>query len=144
MTDFARVPIFEGLLKSEVDRLIGAAARRTLGPGEVLFREEDPGGDLFVVDEGIVEIRIRVPSGEITLVSLGPGEVIGEVSLVDDGARSAEAQAKTQVRLFCWGKETIRKIFEDEPRIGYVISSNLGRIIARRVRSANALLLYRS
>jgi len=142
--DPASVPLFQGMLDGEIGKFTLVALQRTYQPGETIFRENDPGGDLLLIEKGLVEVRVRGEGGAIGLVSLGPSDVLGEISVIDEGPRSAEAEAKAPTRVHVWTREVLRRFFEKEPRIGYIISSNIGRIIATRIRGANALLLYRA
>lgn len=138
------VVLFRSLLPNEIERLVSAAQRRTYAAGETIFRESDPGGDLFLVEEGTIEIRVKGEGEVVQLVAVGPGETIGEVSLMDEGPRSADAVALGPVAVLFWPNKSLQTLFEKEPRIGYVLAANIGRIVATRVRGANALLLYRT
>lgn len=63
--------------------------RRDVGAGEAVFSEGDPGDTMFVVLEGSVELR----SGDTISATVGPGELFGEMSLIDDEPRSLGAVA---------------------------------------------------
>src|SRR5262245_24114 len=63
--------------------------------GEVIFRPGDPGEHAFVIHSGTVEILTGPPDKPIPLALLGPGEVFGEMSLVEHRPRSLAARAAT-------------------------------------------------
>jgi CRP-like cAMP-binding protein len=140
--NLADLQVFRGLLADEVARIVAAAERRTYAPGDLLFRENDPGGDLLLVEDGVIEVRVRGDGAEAHVVTVGPGEILGEVSMIDEGPRSADAVARTDTRALYWPRAALARVFEREPRLGYVVSANIGRIVATRIRGANALLLY--
>ncbi len=72
----------------------GGFGRRTLSAGEILFEEGDPGEQAYIIESGV--IRIFKPGGhegEIVLATIGRGEIVGEMALVDNQPRMASARA---------------------------------------------------
>lgn len=67
--------------------------------GEWIFREGDPVDHAFVIETGMVEITLTHDGTVETLAHLGPGELLGEMALIDGRARSASARAVTELRL---------------------------------------------
>lgn len=67
--------------------------KHTFQPGEMIFIEGEPGFIAYVIDEGKVEIVKKTPDGEKVLATMGRGEVIGEMALIDNALRSASARA---------------------------------------------------
>jgi CRP/FNR family cyclic AMP-dependent transcriptional regulator len=65
---------------------------------KVIFREGDPGWVAYVIREGSVSIVKRGDQGYVTLATIGPGEIFGEMALIDDGNRSASAIAATDTK----------------------------------------------
>jgi CRP-like cAMP-binding protein len=80
----------------EVNFLASLSSHQRYEPGEVLFREDDPGNTLYVVLEGEVMISKQIPgAGQEALAFLRRGEYFGEMALIDDQPRSASATAHT-------------------------------------------------
>jgi len=73
--------------------------RRFLAEGEWLFREGDEGDTAFVIENGLLEICREGDNGRERVAQLGPGEMIGEMSLIDKLPRSASAFARLPTRL---------------------------------------------
>jgi len=95
----ARLPLFQAAPEAALERLAAAARPLRLAEGEVLFRRGDPGEGLVVVLDGLVRLHVSTEAGrELTLGLVGPGEPIGEIALIDGGARSADATALTPLR----------------------------------------------
>src|ERR1700726_916488 len=87
-----QVPLFADLAAENIRALMSVAKRRTFRNGEVIFHREDPGQVLYVIKEGKVKICLISPDGqEISLVVFGKGEHFGELSLLDNLGRSADA-----------------------------------------------------
>ena len=72
-------------------------ALRHFPAGHVLFAEGDPADAAYIVEAGWVEIFVRREDGEQRLSLLGPGEIFGEMALVDDAPRSAGARVLEDV-----------------------------------------------
>jgi diguanylate cyclase len=67
--------------------------QRKLAPGDLIFKEGDPPGSAFLIESGRVEVAINQPQGRVVLSYLGPGDLLGEMAVIDDAPRSAEAHA---------------------------------------------------
>lgn len=88
----ATVPLFAGLEPSALSDLRGAAEPFAFGPGQWLFRQDDPADGVYLVAGGEVALNARTPGdGLVELARVGPGGLVGEFCLLDGGRRSAEA-----------------------------------------------------
>jgi CRP-like cAMP-binding protein len=91
MNDFT---LSRAILSGEGESLRDTMDRVELADGEVLFRRGDPGDAFYIIESGKIRIFTVDEGGrEITLNTLGEGEAIGELALVDDQPRSASASA---------------------------------------------------
>jgi CRP/FNR family transcriptional regulator, cyclic AMP receptor protein len=80
--------------------LLSAATPRHLSPDEVLFLADDPGDGFYRVDEGLLKVSIASASGaERILAILGPGSIVGDLSIVDGKPRSATVTALRDCKL---------------------------------------------
>lgn len=73
--------------------------RKICKPGEVIFREGDESTEAYWITSGRVEITVRSPGGGLPVARLGPGEVIGEMGLIDNKPRSATATSMGNTEL---------------------------------------------
>ena len=90
----ARIPLFERMSPEEREELRGMMSQTTLRRGEVLFNEGDSGDRLYILLTGKVKLgHTSVDGRENLLAVLGPGEVVGELTLFDPGPRSTTATA---------------------------------------------------
>ena len=127
----SKSPWFSSLTAEELNHLSSLATWERLGPGEVLFREGDPGDALFVVVTGQVRILVATTSGEILLNTLGPGEIFGEIAVLDGRGRTATVAASKASELVKIGRQEFLAFLEDFPRY----TTMLVHILASRVRS---------
>jgi CRP-like cAMP-binding protein len=97
----ARFPLFAGLPRVELQRLTGLLRPRQYARGEVIFLEGDTGTALCLIAEGRVRIQLTGADGrEVGINVYGPGEIFGEMALLDGEPRSADAIAQDAVLVY--------------------------------------------
>jgi CRP-like cAMP-binding protein len=99
--------------------------------GQVIFSEGAPAGTMYVVVEG--EVELRRASGSVLAVA-GPGDVFGELALIDDRPRSASAVARTDVRVAPIDARRFRYLVRNTPYFAIEVM----RTMAERLRLGNA------
>jgi CRP/FNR family transcriptional regulator, cyclic AMP receptor protein len=105
--------------------------------GQTIFNLGDPGHALYIVRSGEVEIYVKNDQGEkIVLETTRPGEIFGEVSLLDDGPRTAWVRAISDVELL----RLDRAHFEDYVRQHTPAALNLLSVAARRLRKSDEFI----
>lgn len=109
---------------------------RTFQPGEVLFREDEPGNTMFVIQSGSVRITKSTRDGTKTLAILGPGEFFGEMAILNAKPRTATAEAESAVRVLEIDAKTFGQMVVSNAEIAVRMITKL----ARRLDSANALI----
>ena len=103
----------------------------------LLFSRGDPGTQLFVLASGLVRIGVVSPEGrEVTYGLIRPGEVFGEIAVIDGGPRSADATAMEESELIAIERRDLMAFLERRP----VHSARLLTIVCQRVRHADALI----
>jgi CRP/FNR family cyclic AMP-dependent transcriptional regulator len=106
-------------------------------PGQSIFNYGDPGNALYIIRSGEVEIFIKNDQGEkIVLETSKPGDIFGEVSLIDNGPRTAWVTAIGEVEVF----RLDRAHFEDYLRQYTPAALNLLSVIARRLRKSDDVI----
>ncbi len=102
-----------------------------------VFRENDPGSSLYIVESGKVEIR----KGSRVLSIIEPGNIFGEMSLFEDASRSADAVAKTDVSLYKVNNGDFRRFIFDNPQPGLKFLFGAVKEISRRLRRTSEYLI---
>ena len=103
-----------------------------------MLTAEQPGEAIYVLLRGSVKVHLLTPEGtEVILAVLGPGEVVGEMSLADSLGRSASVTTLEESTFLWVDRRTFSSSIEGSP----VLARNLADVLSRRVRLANAHLL---
>ncbi len=124
-----------GLSRHELAMFAHFSEEKRFGPGDYLFREGDPGAELFALVEGKVVISKFIPGGgEEALTVLGPGELFGEMALLDGQPRSADARVEGgAATVLVLNRASIRGLFAHGAEESLEVLRLLGRLLARRL-----------
>jgi signal transduction histidine kinase len=104
------VPLFAELQQEDLERLASGIDRIQLPAGALLFEEGDQGDHAYVIDEGDIEILKITDDREVLIARRGPGEVIGEMALIEVAPRMATARASTDSSLLSIPKEHLDEL----------------------------------
>lgn len=141
----ARVPFFEGLTPEALAMIAEVTTEESHGRGTHLFRYGEPGDKLYVILEGKVRIFREVGGmGEEALAVLGPGEVFGEMALLDESPRSAGALAHEGCRLLVITKDAFDDLLFFHKDLAYEVLWSCVRMLATRLRETNDKLTFLS
>jgi CRP/FNR family cyclic AMP-dependent transcriptional regulator len=126
--------LFQGLSGSELAQLNGMLRCSVVPAGSHFITAEQPGEVVYVLLEGTVKIYVsRADGREVILAFLGPGDTVGEMSLVDSAGRSANVVTTEPSRLLWMDRAT----FQSCVRTLAPLASNLVRLLSHRLRFAN-------
>lgn len=135
----AKIPIFANLPPSELAYLTGALAIEEIQPGTVLFNEGDYGDIFYMINSGEVEIWKALDTPDAHLLAVrGPGEFIGETSLLNPGGlRTASVRTRSPARLWKMTRAEFNNLLARQPMLAY----ELVRVLSTRLTSAHNLAL---
>lgn len=139
-TELNKSRLFAELSAADIAVIVGACEERLLMAGEELFSEGDSGDAIWIILSGRVEVYKNI-RGDIdrTLASLGPGDVIGEMSFISPSRRSAGARTSEASEFQLLSAAAFRQIQADHPAIAAGFYRNIASILADRVRNTNDL-----
>ena len=124
-----RVPLFEGLDKSELDGVARLMKQRTFSAGQAITSEGQGGVGFFVVEDGTAKVSVR---GE-ERGTIGAGDYFGEIALIDDDStRSATITAETDLRCYGMTPWEFRPLVQENASIGW----KLLQAMAKKLRAA--------
>jgi CRP-like cAMP-binding protein len=121
----ARMPLFEGLSRKDLIALARVTEDLDVPAGKVLCAQGEFGHEFFVVLEGEVDVT---RDGE-HVATLGPGEMFGEIALIERIRRTATVVAKTPLRFFVMTGQSFWSLIDHHP----AIERQVLRTLARRI-----------
>jgi CRP/FNR family transcriptional regulator, cyclic AMP receptor protein len=130
-----RIPIFEDLSKRELMAVERILHQRDYVPEEIIFREDEPGLGMYMIESGRVSILSE--SAKLKIAEFSDGAFFGEISLLDDAPRSASAVATTSCRIYGLFRPDLFSLIERDPKLGLKIILHLASLIAQRLRDTN-------
>ena len=123
------VPLLAGLSDDLRERLAAGTEEVSLAAGEWLFHEGDAADSAFVVSAGRIDIVTEGPP-EATIRTLKRGEVLGEIALLREGARTASVRARRDSRVVELDREQFELLIRDSPDFALALTRAMGEQIA--------------
>ena len=133
----ARVPLFASLKPALLDELAGMLAPKSYRRGEVIFHQDDPGSAMHLIKSGQVKIATTSPEGEeVIMAILKDSDFFGELSLLDDKPRSADAVAMEVTQTLTLRRDDFMDMLARHPEMVSGVLASL----AERLRRTDQLL----
>jgi signal transduction histidine kinase len=134
-----RVPLFAALGDDDLEWIARACETVDLAPGEVVAAEGGEGDALFVIATGELEVVKRSGSTDVPIARLGPGEIVGEMAVLEGSTRIATIRAVQPSRVIRVGRDVVLELVQTRPSAAMSII----RTVTGRLRSTEALLRER-
>ena len=135
----AKVPLFSGLPDEEIERLGVLLRPRRYARGEVIFLEGDQGDSLCLIAEGSIRIQLTGTDGrEVVINVYGPGEIFGEMALLDGEPRSADAIAQEASRVFWLRRDDFAAFLDSHPSAAMTMLASLSQRLRHTTRVVQA------
>jgi len=130
--------LFGQLNPGELGPLRECAREERFAAGQEVFKEGDPGDSVYVVRDGLVEISVVVGQNARHVFSqIGPGEMFGEMAVIEDKPRSASAVALKPTTVYRLTREEVLQLVEESPALALALL----REISARLREFNGQYL---
>jgi CRP/FNR family cyclic AMP-dependent transcriptional regulator len=131
-------PLFQTLSAEQLARVGAVAQRRELPGGTAIFTEGAVGDEMYLLLSGRVRISKRLPGvGEEALAILEPGAYFGEMAMIDDSPRSADALAHTGCALAVIRRDDLEQLMFVDKDLASVVLWSFVRTLAARLREMN-------
>jgi CRP-like cAMP-binding protein len=141
----ARVPLFSGLTPAALVLLARVVTEESHALGTKIFQHGDPGDRLYIILSGKVRISREVAGiGEEAIAVLGPGSVFGEMALLDEAPRSADARVHEPCRLLVLPKDAFEDLLYLHKDLAYEVLWSIVRMLTQRLRETNDKLTFLS
>ncbi|MCU0659658.1 MAG: cyclic nucleotide-binding domain-containing protein [Polyangiaceae bacterium] len=145
LEQLSKISLFHGLTPDALALIAEATSEERHGLGTKIFQHGEAGDKLYVLVEGKVRISREVPGmGEEALAVLGPGNVFGEMSLLDESPRSADAVVHERCRLLVLSKDAFDDLLFLHKDLAYEVLWNIVRMLTGRLRETNEKLTFLS
>lgn len=145
VTALSTINLFEGIDSSGLRDIAAIASEESHRLGEVIFKEGDTGGALYMILEGKVRVSRQVSGmGEEALAVLGAGDAFGEMALIDEFPRSADVRVHERCRLLVISKEALEDLLFLNRDLAYEILWNFVKILSSRLRETNDKMTFLS
>ena len=124
------IPIFANLIPEDLERIAIIAREQWHPAGDVIGRKGEESDVMFVIVSGQVQIVIDSDGREQVLAERGPGEIIGEMAIIDPAPRSAGMVSKSELRVLAIEGEAFKTILRERPEVSLAVM----QIISHRLR----------
>lgn len=139
------VELFSGLKIQALELVARIAGEEEHKRNEKIFRHGDPGEKLYLILEGKVRISREIPGmGEEALAVLGKGQIFGEMALLDEGPRSADAIAHETCRVLTVPRDGFDDLLYMNKELAYEVLWSIVRMLLKRLRETNDKLTFLS
>lgn len=130
------IPIFTGVGEAALGELAAGVTEASFPAGTLVFREKEPGSEMFVIQSGSVEVikHLGEPS-ETNLAVLGANDFFGEMAIIECVARSASVRAVKSTQVLRIRAAHLHHLFQHWPDQYAVVILNVARDVSRRLRA---------
>jgi SulP family sulfate permease len=141
------VEILSGLTDEQLARVAAICQEKTYHTGDIIVRENDPSREIYIIHKGNAQVSVAeakitaealAASGPRAIISLGQGQIFGEMALIDMGPRSATVQCTSdQTKLYVIRRDDFIQLCEQDTDIGYKVMLNLAADLSFKLRHRN-------
>jgi len=135
-----RVKILAGLADEQLERLAQFMELQRVPQWSVIVKQGEPGDSMYLILEGELRARLMVGGKETILSTLGPGDFFGDMSLFDQGPRSADVVANVDSNVLKISAATFDKLAKEAPELAAPFLLATVRTLAARIRADNKRL----
>lgn len=144
-----QVDIFEELTPEQLNLIEDICREESYKKGEVIFEENSPSREFYVIMDGKVEIQVdpdTIGQGgdeyqPSTIAVLRRGQSFGEVAIIDPGVRSASARCGSEsCRVLVIDREDFLKLLTSDYQMGFIVMRNFAADLALKIRQTNLLV----
>jgi SulP family sulfate permease len=135
------IDLFRGFDEQTISGLAACVRELSTPPGQKVFSQGDQGDEIFLVRRGSVRILLPLEGGKRHhIATIGRGDFFGELSFLDRGARSADAEAKVPTDLYALSRSRFNTQSRADATFGVQVFARLALAIALRLRQTDAEL----
>ena len=133
----SEIPLFDALNWREKSLIESLLLHRHLNPGDVVYEEGFHGQSVCFVVKGELEVSKQRNGEDALITTLGKGQSIGEMALIDGMIRSATVRSKTQAQVLILKRDDFNRLLEEQSAIGIKILKEIARMLSLKLRSTS-------
>jgi CRP-like cAMP-binding protein len=133
----SKFQLFTGFKEEEIATLLSLSDCQKFAPGERIVTQDQPGLCMYVILSGSVRVHSKAGAQEVELAVLHTGDFFGELSLVDDGPRSATVDAIEQTEVLRITRMVVGVLAGVQPAAAIHLLAAIGRSLVNRLRAGN-------
>lgn len=127
-------PLFRYFTEDERRRVEAIGDVRRIAEGAYLIRAGELDSSLFTIEDGHLDIMVSREGEQTVVATVGPGDVLGEVSFIDDSPRTVSVKAGEETTIRSWDKRTLSEALAFEPQLLAKFAVALSELLVERLR----------
>jgi CRP-like cAMP-binding protein len=128
--------LFRYLSDADIEKFRGRVPRMEVDTGDIIVEQDETSTRLFVIEDGLADVISVGRYRELLVNRLGPGQIFGEVALIDGSPRTARVRASTPMKLLVIDREEFVGIAEQDPSLFARISLAVLESLCRKFRAS--------
>lgn len=132
------IPLFAKIEDSKLRLLAFASERLTFGAGDVLFHQDEDGDAAYIVLSGHADVEVRTGDGPVTVASVGPADIVGEIAILCDVPRTATVRATDRLEALVVSKDLFFKMVSQFPDVAVEVMRALAMRLDQTTRALGA------
>lgn len=130
-------PLFRYFTEAERNRIENIADIKRIAEGAFLIRAGELDSTLFAIEQGNLEILGIDDGAQRVFATVGPGDVLGEVSFIDDSPRSVSVRATEETIVHSWDKRTLSEALAFDPQLLAKFAVAMSELLVERLRDVS-------
>ena len=132
--------LLQGLDDEALTQVAAKFKLRQVAAKDLFIQANEESFSIYLIVEGSVSVEVDTPvASSEQLAKFGKGQSVGEFILAKEARRSASVRAVTNLTLYETTRDQLLELFEQHPRIGYLVYQNLSELLVDRIRDTNML-----
>jgi CRP-like cAMP-binding protein len=132
-----RLKLFAGMTDEQLERFSEFMEIQKVSLGSTIVKQGDCGDAMYLILQGELSVRLRVPGSVTTLATLGVGDFFGDIALFDHGPRSADVVASAASLLLRISAAAFDEMSREAPDLATPFLRALGKTLTARIRASN-------
>jgi len=136
------VTVFSGFSEEQIQNICEKCKYIEAEDGDIILEEKKPATEIFIILKGKVTIILNIHENPLEIVEFGPGNCIGEASVIGIQPHSASAMAKGGATLLVLTRQILMQLYDSDKSLFSLLILNIARELARRLYRTDGILLH--